>query len=73
MKDLKKDTDLFDSQRAKAEYADLKVYTTLFSYRKGAKLVPLKKVGHIARKFRKLEGHPRFWDYEEEEECEEED
>ena len=49
------------------------VYAEHFSYRKGAKLIPFKKHAHIARKLRKLEGKPRFWDYEEEEEEEEDE
>jgi hypothetical protein len=73
LKQFKKDTDHWDTQRAKEEYADPEVYAVHFSYRKGTKLMLFKNEVHIARKFRKLEGNPRFWDYEEEEDCEEED
>ena len=47
-------------------------YLKLFSYRKGSKLIPFTKVSHIARIYRKIHSEPRFWDYEEEEESDEE-
>jgi len=72
LKVLRKATDDSDSERAKREYHGRdEEFNTLFSYRKGSKLVPLKKSAQIARIFRKLEGHPRFWDYEEDEKGEE--
>jgi len=73
LRHLRKETDKWDTGRARAKYGDTDIFTTHFSYRKGSKLMPFKKDGHIARKLRKLEGQPRFWDYEEEEEEEFED
>ena len=38
-------------------------WETEFSYRKGSKMVPLKKDAEIARRFRAIESRPSFWDY----------
>jgi|SRR5271169_383148 len=63
---LRKGVDEFDAIRAQKKYDGTDIFATQFSYRKGARLIPFKKDAQIARKLRKLEGHPRFWDYEEE-------
>lgn len=68
MRNLKKVTDERDAVRAKTEYRDKpEDYAAIFSYRKGKKRIPLKQDAQIARKFRKIEGEPRFWDYDDEE------
>ena len=59
--------DDIDAQEAKHYYGKEEEFNALFSYRKGSQLVPLKKAAQIARRYRKIEGHPRFWDYEEDE------
>jgi hypothetical protein len=68
----KKDIDFADAAMAKRKYSEIEEFSEYFSYRKGNKRIPLKSTAHIARKFRMLEGTPRFWDYiEEDEELEE--
>jgi hypothetical protein len=53
--------DDIDAQEAKHYYARREEdFNALFSYRKGSQLVPLKKAAQIARRYRKMEGHPRF-------------
>ena len=70
LKNMKKEVDIWDMERANALYKDPEAFAEHFSYRKGNKLVPFKSTSHIARQFRKMEGKPRFWDYaDEEEEC----
>lgn len=69
LKRQKKQVDKVDSQKSKIAY-DSDEWNTEFSYRKGSKLIPLKADAQIARRFRALEGRPRFWDYVEEDEGE---
>jgi hypothetical protein len=64
---LKKAVDSADADRARDRYSTLEEFVEHFSYRKGNKMMPLKTDAHIARKFRKMEGRPTFWDYAEEE------
>jgi hypothetical protein len=52
-------------------YSDPAVFGQMFSYRKGSKDVPLKQDAQIARKYRQMTGQVRFWDFQEENECEE--
>jgi len=72
LKRRKKQVDKVDSQKSKIAY-DSDEWNTEFSYRKGSKLVPLKAEAQIARRFRAIEGRPRFWDYVEEDEGEDAD
>lgn len=68
LRKLKKAVDSADADRARDRYPALEEFTAHFSYRKGNKMISLKTDAHIARKFRKMEGNPTFWDYAEEEE-----
>jgi hypothetical protein len=66
--------DDFDTKRARITFHGKDdEWNTHFSYRKGSKLVPLKAEAQIARRFRAIEGSPRFWDYVEEVEGEDGD
>lgn len=70
LRQLKRNVDAADVDKARDKYGFGEAFAEHFSYRKGNKLLPLKNPAHIARKFRKLEGNPQFWDYVEEEEAE---
>jgi len=72
LKLFKKTTDLSDAAEAIETYS-VEKFAKHFSYRKGNKMVTMKNPTHIARIYRKLKGHPRYWDYDEEEECQEVD
>jgi hypothetical protein len=66
LREQKKIADRTDADMAHSEFPDQAEFMKYFSYRKGAKMYPLKNVAHIARLYRKLKGHPRFWDFEDE-------
>ena len=67
----KQEVDMCDMERAKALYLNSQEFIKHFSYRKGSKTMVFKKVAHIARQLRKIEGDFRYWDYPDEEEDEE--
>ena len=73
LKKFKKETDELDADRARQMYPDPKMFTELFSYRKGNQLIPFTTPIAIAHQLRKIEGAPRFWDYADEEGLEVED
>ena len=62
LKEIKQVADGHDVEEARNRFADSEAFTEAFSYRKGNKRIPLKKVDVIARKYRKMIGKPRFWD-----------
>ena len=62
-----------DADRARQMYPDPKVFTELFSYRKGNQLISFTTPIAIAHQLQKIEGAPRFWDYADEEGLEDED
>lgn len=66
LRELKKTADRTDADMAYTEFPDQTEFMKHFSYRKGAKIYPLKNIAYVARLYRKLKGHPRFWDFEEE-------
>ena len=65
LRSLKQRVDTDDAALAKKKYASPNEFLKWFSYRKGAKIYPLKNVAHIARLYRKMNECPRFWDVEE--------
>jgi hypothetical protein len=67
----RRDEDKADVKEARTLYSDPAVFGQMFSYRKGSKDVPLKQDAQIARKYRQMTGQVRFWDFQEENECEE--
>jgi hypothetical protein len=67
----RKEGDKEDVKEARALYSDPAEFGQLFSYRKGSKDIPLKQEAQIARKYRQTKGQVRFWDFQEENECEE--
>jgi hypothetical protein len=68
---VKKEGDKEDVNQARRLYTDPTEFRRLFSYRKGSKDVPLKQDAQIARRFRQITGQVRFWDFQDENECEE--
>jgi hypothetical protein len=71
LRDNKKMIDSNDAAMAREKYSSPIEFAQHFSYRKGAKKIVLSNAGEIARRYRKLEGHPRFWDFNEDERDEE--
>jgi hypothetical protein len=68
LKNVRKVVDDADAHRAREIYTR-EEFAANFSYRKGNKTLILRKSNLIARKLRKLqEEAPRFWDYPEDEE-----
>jgi hypothetical protein len=65
LRDNKKIVDTNDAAMAREKYSSHDEFAQHFSYRKGSKKVVLSSVAEIARRYRKLEGHPRFWDFDE--------
>ena len=70
LRQMKRLVDATDADRARDIYRTPDEFVMHFSYRKGNKILPLKNSTHIARKLRKIEGNPRFWDHPDEEEAE---
>jgi len=70
LRQQKKNVDAVDMERARDKYGDGEAFIEHFSYRKGNRMLPLKNPAHIARRLRKIEGNPQFWDYTEEETAE---
>lgn len=68
LRQQKRNVDAADMDRARDRYGFGDEFAKHFSYRKGKKLLPLKNPAHIARRLRKMEGNPQFWDYADEEE-----
>jgi hypothetical protein len=73
LRNLRKIVDETDVQRAKEIYNEVE-FAAQFSYRKGNRTLILRKPALIARKLRRIQNErPRFWDYPEDEEEENED
>lgn len=70
LRQLKRNVDAEDVDRARDKYGFGEAFAQQFSYRKGNKMLLLKNPAHIAWRFRKIENNPQFWDYAEEEEAE---
>jgi hypothetical protein len=71
LRNNKKIVDADDTAMAKERYSSHDEFAQHFSYRKGSKKVVLSSVAEIARRYRKLDGHPRFWDFDEDKDDEE--
>jgi hypothetical protein len=68
LKNVRKVVDDADAHRAREIYTEAE-FAANFSYRKGNRTLILRKSNLIARKLRKLQEEvPRFWDYPEDEE-----
>ena len=63
LRQQKKNVDAVDVKRARDKYGNSEAFIQYFSYRKGNRMLPLKNSAHIARRLRKIEGNPQFWNY----------
>src|SRR6202035_3613213 len=64
--------DIEDAEEAKERYNSTE-FNDLFAYRKGGKQYVLKKDTEIARRYRRLENRPAYWDEQGQEESETEE